>query len=174
MGFWSWLFGESEKPEPKVVHPKVIVVDPREYLASDEEWVTPEEWFVDTDGKKVRKKKKVSHGYYDEEETVATSDVADNMVGAGVLVVEFVIDPPVETPAEKREDPGFNDPDLPSSCCTTTPSDPAPVATPEPVAPAVETPSSYSSPSSDYSSSYDSGSSYSSYDSGSSGCSGCD
>jgi len=41
MGLYNWLFG-----------------DPREVLARGEEWETPEEWFVDTDGKRVRRKKK--------------------------------------------------------------------------------------------------------------------
>ncbi len=45
MGLFSWLKkGKS--------------FDSREILAKGEEWAVPEEWFVDGDGKKVRRKKK--------------------------------------------------------------------------------------------------------------------
>lgn len=51
-GFFKRWFGIEKNPVENDVDAK----DSREFLAYNEEWATPTEWFLDTDGKKVRKK----------------------------------------------------------------------------------------------------------------------
>lgn len=82
MGFWSWIFGENKKTKSDT-DKKSFIVDTRDYLLLDEEWATPEEWFVDTDGKKIKKKKNSLRepSFYND----------DLMSSSEILIVDYVL-----------------------------------------------------------------------------------
>jgi hypothetical protein len=187
--FLKRWFGMEEKPVESIdlnrklypdafanVNPK----DPRFFLADDEEWVTPTEWFTDKDGKQCRKKRKKNTccgcNCGSDDEGGEFPDVSD-AVNAVVELGQVFGSP------EELDDDAQTDNDVPDTQVDTTPTVAETYSPPPPPPPAYEAPPSYSpppppppsydyTPSSDYGSSYDSGSS-SSYDSGSSSSSDC-
>lgn len=195
-----WL-GMEEKPVESVdwnhkfySDAFVEAKDPRFFLADDEEWVTPTEWFTDKDGKQCRKKRKKN--------TCCGCDCGSDE-GAELLYVSDAVISVVElgqvfgSPEELDDNVEPDNEDVPDTQVDTTPTVAETYSPPPPPAPAYEAPPSYDPPSyspppppppsydytpsysppppppsSDYGSSYDNGSS-SSYDNGSSSSSDC-
>jgi isoleucyl-tRNA synthetase len=87
---FGWLFGRKKQPE---TCNELSANDPRAFLADGEEWADPEEWFTDTDGKRVRRKKKQCCGgtchqqtVMDEEEGVDVVDITPAVDAATTLL----------------------------------------------------------------------------------------
>jgi hypothetical protein len=141
MNFWSWFFGSKK-------------IDTRTQLSDDEEWSVPEEWFADSDGKRIRKKRKkklcCNSTASSSEESTVCCDVSEDVVSAVLPVVALMSE--AENRTHESKNPDFIDPDLPQS-------------TPEPIS---QDNSSLDCSHSDHSSSSSYDSSSSNYDCGSS------
>jgi uncharacterized membrane protein YgcG len=163
---FGWLFGKKKECCGNTT---VCASDPRATLKGDEEWATPEQWFTDTDGKRVRRKKKVGEccgGICHEETDVVVVDEGIDPLPV-ILAVDYLTRPSEPTP-EPLPTPVYEPP------AYTPPAAPAydPPAYSPPPTPSYDPPS-YSPPASSCSSSSGSSCSSSSGSSCSSGGSSC-
>lgn len=151
--FMKKLFGKKPLPIATDIPCHYAPVDLRNVLQADEEWEVPEEWFADSDGKQIRRKKKRegAEPFCGEMECCLTPLLSDFSVVVDLFesaATQEDVAPPIETPAAETtpKEPECNpgESDCGSSC-------------------------SLGGGSSDYNSTCSSDSNSSSYDSGSSG-----
>jgi hypothetical protein len=98
MKFLSSFFGKKSQ------------VDSRDSLGKGEEWATPEEWFTDTDGKKVRRKKRKCCGGHCKVQPQSDDAIPLPVMELPAFPVELpdALDDHEDTPLEPLEEKNIN------------------------------------------------------------------